>query len=73
MISTFMGKHMIDRLLTDREVAERLGVSKATIWRHAAKGLLPKPVKLGHATRWPESDVTAAVDRLKAQRDSEAA
>ncbi|WP_109313073.1 AlpA family transcriptional regulator [Ruegeria sp. AU67] len=64
---------MTDRLLTDAEVASFLGVSKATVWRHAAKGSLPKPVKLGHASRWPESDVQAAVDQLKAQRDSEAA
>ncbi len=63
---------MFDRLLTDREVAERLGVSKATIWRHAAAGLFPKPVKLGHASRWPESDVEAAVERLKVQRDGKA-
>lgn len=65
-----MGCHMTDQLLTDREVAECLGVSKATVWRHTAAGSLPKPVKLGHASRWPESDIQAAVDGLKAQRDS---
>ncbi len=59
---------MIDRLLTDREVAERLGVSKATIWRHAKAGLLPKPVKLGYSARWPESDIQTAVESLKAER-----
>ncbi len=64
---------MTDRLLTDGEVAKRLGLSKATIWRHAAAGILPKPVKLGHSSRWLESDIQAAVDRLKAQRDGEAA
>ena len=64
---------MTDKFLTDREVAALLGLSKATIWRHAAAGLLPKPVKLGHASRWPESDIQAAMDRLKAQRDKEAA
>ncbi|MEP1354022.1 MAG: helix-turn-helix domain-containing protein [Tateyamaria sp.] len=64
---------MTDLLLTDREVAERLGVSKATVWRHAASGSLPKPVKLSHSSRWPESDIQAAVEQLKAQRDSEAA
>ncbi|WP_093152398.1 helix-turn-helix transcriptional regulator [Aliiruegeria lutimaris] len=64
---------MTDQFLTDREVAERLGVSKATVWRHAAAGILPRPVKLGHSSRWPESDIAEAVDRLKAQRDGEAA
>jgi len=42
---------MTDQLLTDAEVAERLGVSKATVWRKAAAGILPKPVKLGHSSR----------------------
>ena len=64
---------MTDRLLTDREVAEQLGVSKATVWRHAAAGLLPKPVKLGHSSRWPESDLSKAVEQLKARRDGAAA
>ena len=73
MILNIMEVHMIDRLLNDREVAAQLGVSKATVWRHAAAGLLPRPVKLGHSSRWPESDLAEAVQRLKAQRDSGAA
>jgi predicted DNA-binding transcriptional regulator AlpA len=73
MLFEVMEVHMIDKLLNDREVAERLGVSKATVWRHAAAGLLPRPVKLGHSSRWPESDLVEAVQRLKAQRDNEAA
>jgi predicted DNA-binding transcriptional regulator AlpA len=73
MLFESMEDHMIDRLLNDREVAERLGVSKATVWRHAAAGLLPRPVKLGHSSRWPESDLAEAVQRLKAKRDSGAA
>lgn len=60
---------MTDRLLTDREVAEQLGVSTASVWRHAAAGLLPKPVKLGHSSRWTESDLSETVDQLKARRD----
>ena len=64
---------MTDRLLTDREVAERLGVAKATVWRHAAAGLLPQPVKLGRSTRWPESDIATAIGRMKSERDETAA
>jgi predicted DNA-binding transcriptional regulator AlpA len=71
MIFYTMEERMFDRLLNDREVAARLGVSKATVWRHAAAGLLPRPVKLGHSSRWPESDLAEAVQRLKAQRDNE--
>lgn len=73
MTLTFVGDHMIDRLLTDAQVAERLGVSKATVWRKAAAGILSKPIRLGHSSRWPESDLIEAVERLKAQRDSEVA
>jgi predicted DNA-binding transcriptional regulator AlpA len=73
MIHNVMEKRMTDKLLNDREVAERLGISKATVWRHAAAGLLPRPVKLGHSSRWPESDLAEAVQRLKAKRDSGAA
>lgn len=72
MISIFMECYMTDQYLTDAEVAKRLGLSKATIWRHAKAGLLPKPVKLGHASRWPESDIQAVMDRLKAERDGAA-
>lgn len=64
---------MVDQLYTDAQVAERLGVSKATVWRKAAAGILPKPIRLGHSSRWPESDVQAAIERLKAQRDGEVA
>lgn len=42
---------MTDRLLTDRDSAEGLAVSKVTIWRHAAVGILPRQIKLGHASR----------------------
>ena len=64
---------MTDQLLTDREVAERLGISKATVWRDAAAGLLPRPIKLAHSSRWPESEITTVVDNLKAQRNGIAA
>jgi predicted DNA-binding transcriptional regulator AlpA len=53
---------MAEKYLNDREVAERYGISRAGVWRHAEKGLLPKPIKLDEAD-----------NMLKAQRDSEAA
>lgn len=63
---------MTDILLIDGEVAQRLGVSKATVWRRAAAGIFPKPVRLGASSRWPASDVQAAIDKLIAQRDETA-
>lgn len=43
-----------------QQVAARLGVSVATVWRWAADGTLPKPVKLGpNTTRWRVADIEA--------------
>jgi hypothetical protein len=33
-------------------VAAREGISVVTVWRRAAAGLLPAPVKTGGTTRW---------------------
>jgi len=62
-----------DKFLNVKQVADRLCVSVPTVWRRVQSGDIPAPVKLGHASRWPESDIHAAMDRLKAQRDEEAA
>jgi excisionase family DNA binding protein len=67
---------MLKQLLRDREVAEMLGIHKVTVWRMAASGELPKPVKFGHNSRWHISDVDAYLASLMAQRsavDGEAA
>jgi excisionase family DNA binding protein len=65
---------IIDPLLTDKEVAQLLGgVSRPTVWRHAADGTIPKPVKIGGLSRWPRSEILAVVERAKAARDRAAA
>jgi len=58
-----------DRYFTDKQVAARYGVGKATIWRWAAsRKSFPKPVKLGPGvTRWRLSELlvfeAAVLDR----------
>lgn len=52
-----------DRLLSVLEVCERLGVSRRTLERHVAEGKLEK-VKLGHLTKFRESDVRKFVENL---------
>lgn len=43
-----------DRLaLTAEEVAERLGISRAHVFRLQNSGHLPRPVRLGRSVRWP--------------------
>ncbi len=46
--------------LTDRQVAERYGVSRTTIWLWKRKGDFPKAVRLSAGmTRWRLSDIEA--------------
>lgn len=54
---------MTDKLLTINQLAEVLGgISKATLYRHV-KNLpgFPKPIKIGAATRFRESEVQAYI------------
>lgn len=57
---------MTRKLLKDSEVADMLGCSKCTVWRRAADGRIPSPVKLGGLTRWRAADIEAFVDGLGA-------
>lgn len=39
--------------LSDRQVAQRYGVSRPTVWRWSSEGRLPKPIRLSPGcTRW---------------------
>ena len=59
---------MTDPLLTAREGSDFLQISVPTFWRWVAIGTLPKAVKLGGMSRWPQSELLAFVERAKAQR-----
>jgi predicted DNA-binding transcriptional regulator AlpA len=48
------------RLLRDRDVAAALNISVRLVWKLAASGDLPVPMRLGRATRWRAEDI----DRL---------
>jgi predicted DNA-binding transcriptional regulator AlpA len=48
-------------LLTDKQVGELLGCSSRHVRRLADCGRFPRPVKLGHLTRWLRSSVEAFV------------
>jgi excisionase family DNA binding protein len=55
-------------LLTDKQVGALLGCSPRHIHRLADKGELPRPIKLGHLTRWPRSVVEQFVRELRTGR-----
>jgi excisionase family DNA binding protein len=59
--------------VTARDVAELLCVSTRTVWRWAAAGRLPAPVRVGgRCTRWRVSDLQRYFDALPG-RPAEAA
>jgi len=59
-------------LISDLELAEILGCSRATIWRRVKDGALPSPIKLGGLSRFVLSEQIGAVEAAMAARDEEA-
>ncbi len=57
-----------DTLLTAKEGARLLTISEPTFWRHVGNGKLPKPIKLGHLSRWPRSELLEVIERAKSAR-----
>ncbi len=54
------GLNNIKLFYTDREVGERYGVSRLSVWRWVRDGRFPPPVKVGsRATRWRLADLEA--------------
>lgn len=45
------------RLLRMPQVLDRVGLKKTVIYERIKAGTFPKPIKLGSASAWPESDV----------------
>ena len=67
---TYALKHGLPRvLISDKDVAEMIGSSRATVWRRVGDGVLPRPIKFGGMTRWVLSEVDAVIDRAKRARD----
>lgn len=59
-------------LLSVREAAHRLGVSRRTLEREVCRKKFPPPMKIGAKSVYLVSDVESYVARLKADRDSAA-
>jgi predicted DNA-binding transcriptional regulator AlpA len=57
-----------DPLLSDKESAFILGCGRSTLWRWAADGIIPKPLKIGGMSRWRQSDIEAVITKAEAQR-----
>lgn len=51
-------------LLSARQLAERYGVSKASIYRWVQEGVIPPPRKLGpRVSRWDAAEIDAIATR----------
>lgn len=50
-----------DPLLRAGEVAKMLRMSLPTLYRRIADGSVPKPLKFGSLSLWPQSEVLAAI------------
>jgi prophage regulatory protein len=49
--------HNSTRLLRMPQVLDRVGLKKTVIYERIKAGTFPKPIKLGSASAWPESEV----------------
>lgn len=59
-----------DSILRLPEVEKRCGLRSTTIYRRAADGTFPKPVRLGpRSSGWLESEIDAHLAKLVAERD----
>ena len=59
------------RIIRQREVCNKLGLSKATIWAYVrTRDDFPKPIRLGaNSVGWLESEIDAFIDaRIAASR-----
>ncbi len=62
-------EHLPDLLLSVNEVAELLSVSPRSVWRFAAAGKLPRPLRVGgRSARWRASEIQRFLDQLAGAR-----
>lgn len=55
-----------DRLLKDTEVAEKLSITRDTVWKQTKAGIIPQPVRHGKgAARWRQSEINAYIATLE--------
>ena len=63
-------------LLNETEARSKYGdppPSKTKFWRLIKKGVIPKPIKIGHRCAWIDSEIDASIQRLMAKRDEDLA
>lgn len=51
----------VEKLYSQREVLEILGISQPTLWRMGQAGQAPKKIKVGRTVKYRESDLKAFI------------
>jgi len=59
---------MESRLLTIKDVRQRLNCATSTVYRWIGEEHFPRPLHLGGMARWEEQDVQAFLDKAKLRR-----
>lgn len=57
----------MSKYLAIREVADMIGVSKATVRNLSKANLFPKPIRIGGSIRWDETDIQKYLDDKKSE------
>jgi len=58
---------MTERYLTIAQVMDWLNLGRSSIYRRVHDGTLPKPIKIGHLTRFKQSELQSAVESIAMQ------
>ncbi|MEO1405664.1 MAG: helix-turn-helix domain-containing protein [Pseudomonadota bacterium] len=65
-----MARAKQDRLISVREAAAVLGCGTSSVWRHAADGKIPQPIRIGGLTRWSEAELSNFIEHAKQAREA---
>ena len=62
----------MNTLLRMPRLKDSTGLARPTIYRDIARGLFPRPVKIGAASAWPEDEVQAIMNaRIAGKTDDD--
>ncbi len=62
---------MSDRYLRMSDLTARLPISRPTIYRLIKRGEMPKPIKLGSSSVWPQREIERWIETCSAARDKQ--
>ena len=55
---------MANRMLNAREVVERVGLHRSTIWKKVRAGTFPAPIQLAeNKIGWPETEISGWIEQ----------